>query len=183
MRMKLFAGMAVLALAACSEAPKEIVYTDPTVTIEGQAVALTQGDMMEAVAVAPGDTLAQSFKACAPFDGLQVSIVTWTAQPSPYPVGWTLKGGDGKEIGSGYFEAAKLTDWQKVSLPAKGAAGDFVLEVASPAGDPVEKPAGIVIAPPSTASTAVATRNGRAVAKPGAIQLWTVGPNAAACPA
>lgn len=183
MRFELLSVLLIASFAACSEAPREIVYSDPAQAIDGQAVALTQGDMVDAVAIAPGDTLAQSFRACGPFDGLKVSIVTWTARPSAYPVGWILRDGEDNEVGSGYFEAAKLEDWQKVSLPAKGVVGDFVLELSSPSGKPVEKPVGVAISLPAMASTPVTTRNGRSVAKPGAIQLWLVGPNATACPA
>lgn len=141
-----------------------------------EPVSLTEGDMLDAIALNVGDSVVQHFETRTRFTCIDVSFLAWNQTPSEYSIHWALKNEQGITLSSGRLQAAQLTDWQKVPIPARGGPGKFSLHIFSPLRpEPAANPVGLVVATLASPGTPFAMKNGDPLAIPGGLQMWIHG--------
>jgi hypothetical protein len=67
----------------------------------------------------PGERVSQSFKPSERFDTISVNMIDWAHVPSHYIINWRIdadNAGKNLTLGSGEFDAHKISDWEAVNL-------------------------------------------------------------------
>jgi hypothetical protein len=106
------------------------------------------GIFVETVALTPGVTVSQRFQLHYPaVSSINIQILTFNKQPSPYLLRWQATEEGGVSLGRGSVSVAGLSDWQPLEFLLQSPKGGLEVEVSfsvDPAAD-VVNPVGLAL--------------------------------------